>query len=126
MEGAVRLPLDEIVPAEVDHVTALLKLPVPLTDAVQLLVWPLSIDAGVQLTVTDVIVGWGAGGSGVGVGELLAQPARKSAAARESCFKVLCMADGRSFQYTLGRNMELRMVLRFGKFQNETEELKVL
>jgi hypothetical protein len=126
VEGAVRLPVDEIVPAEVDQVTVLLKLPVPVTAAVQALVWPLSIDAGAQVTVTDVIVGWGAGGTGVGVGELPPQLTRNKVAAKGSCFKRLCVTVRRSFQYAFRRNMKLRMVLRLGKFQNETKERRVL
>ena len=47
--------------------TAVLKLPVPATEDIHVLVWPLWTDAGVQLTVTEVIVGAGTAGVGVGV-----------------------------------------------------------
>jgi hypothetical protein len=38
VDGAVRFPLEEIVPAEAFHVTDVLKLPVPVTVGVQVLV----------------------------------------------------------------------------------------
>jgi hypothetical protein len=55
--GAVRIPLEEIVPPDAVHITAVLKPPVPLTDAAHALVWPVWIELGVQVTVTEVIVG---------------------------------------------------------------------
>ena len=53
---AVNKPEDVIVPALAVHVTAELKLPVPVTDAEHWLVWPDCIFDGEQDAVTDVIV----------------------------------------------------------------------
>ncbi len=55
-EGAVNKPAEEIVPALAVHVTAVLKLPVPLTVAEHWLVPPELTVVGEQLTVTDVTV----------------------------------------------------------------------
>jgi len=74
VDGAVKIPLEEIVPAEAFHVTVVLKLPVPLTDAAHALVWPVWIELGVQMTVTEVIVGEGADGVGVALPFDMADP----------------------------------------------------
>jgi hypothetical protein len=55
-DGAVNKPEAEIVPALAAHVTAELKLPVPVTVAEHWLVWPYWMVEGEQLTLTDVIV----------------------------------------------------------------------
>ena len=52
----INTPLVSIVPALAPHVTAVLKVPVPLTVAVQVLVWPDWTEVGVQDTETPVIV----------------------------------------------------------------------
>jgi hypothetical protein len=67
-DGDVKIPLEEILPPEAFHVTAVLKLPVPLTDAAHALVWPVWIELGVQVTVTEVIEGEGEGEGADGVG----------------------------------------------------------
>jgi hypothetical protein len=54
--GAVSSPEEEIVPAVVLQVTFVLKLPVPLTDAVHWLVPPDVTEEGKQLTLTLVMV----------------------------------------------------------------------
>jgi hypothetical protein len=54
--SAVNNPLASIVPALVPHETAVLKLPVPVTVAVQELVWPDCTEVGVHDTVTAVMV----------------------------------------------------------------------
>lgn len=56
-KGAVNSPVEEIVPAVADHVTALEKFPLPSTDAVHELVPPDTIVEGKQFTVTLVMVG---------------------------------------------------------------------
>jgi len=53
--GAVNSPLDPIIPALVDHVTAELKLPEPWTDAMHCDVAPGATVEGAQLTATDEI-----------------------------------------------------------------------
>jgi hypothetical protein len=54
----VNTPEDVIVPSVAAHVTAGLYDPVPCAVAVQLDVCLVRMDAGEQLTETDVIVGW--------------------------------------------------------------------
>jgi hypothetical protein len=64
--GAVNTPEAEIVPLDADQVTALLKLPVPLTSTVQVSDAP-EASGEAQLGTTEVTLEAGAGGSGVGV-----------------------------------------------------------
>jgi hypothetical protein len=54
--GAVNTPADDICPALVDHDTAALKLPVPITVAEQVLFWPDCTVEGEQATITEVMV----------------------------------------------------------------------
>jgi hypothetical protein len=56
--GAVKLPFALTVPALADHVTAELKLPVPVTAAVQVAVPFVRTDVGEHETLTDVMVGF--------------------------------------------------------------------
>jgi hypothetical protein len=64
--GAVYLPLEEIVPTEAfppltpftDHVTVVLKAPVPVSVAEHCDAWPVCTLEGLQLTDTDVMVGF--------------------------------------------------------------------
>ena len=53
---AVNTPLASMVPSEAPHETTVLKLPVPVTVAVQELVWPDCTEVGVHNTVTAVMV----------------------------------------------------------------------
>jgi hypothetical protein len=55
--GAVKSPLAVMVPPLADHVTAELKLPVPWTVAAHCDVEPALTAAGVQVTLTEVMVG---------------------------------------------------------------------
>lgn len=54
--SAVNTPLTSMLPAEAPQVTAVLKLPVPVTVAVQELVWPDCREVGEHDIVTDVMV----------------------------------------------------------------------
>ena len=54
--GAVNIPLASMVPALDPQETAVLKLPVPATVAVHVLVWPDCTEVGVHDTVTEVMV----------------------------------------------------------------------
>ena len=54
--GAVNIPLASMLPEVDPQVTPVLKLPVPVTVAAQLLVWPDSMVVGVHDTVTAVMV----------------------------------------------------------------------
>jgi hypothetical protein len=51
----VKTPLCVMVPPVADHVTPVLKLPLPATEAVQVEVWPRSMEAGAATTVTELI-----------------------------------------------------------------------
>ena len=62
VEGAVSTPDDVIVPTVVDHATAFEKPPVPVTVAEQFVIAPVSMEVGLQTTLTPVIVGGGGGG----------------------------------------------------------------
>jgi len=54
--GAVNIPLTSMLPEVDPQVTPVLKLPVPVTVEVQLLVWPDSMVVGAHDTVTAVMV----------------------------------------------------------------------
>ncbi len=54
--AGVKTPLVEILPPVAVHVTALLKRPVPKTEAAQVAVCDVVIDAGDAATVMDVMV----------------------------------------------------------------------
>src|SRR5664279_385980 len=54
-DSAVKTPFTSTLPAEAPHVTVVAKLPVPVTVAVQELVWPDCSEVGVHDTVTAVM-----------------------------------------------------------------------
>ena len=55
-DSAVKTPFTSTLPAEAPQVTVVTKVPVPVTEAVQELVWPDCSEVGVHDTVTAVMV----------------------------------------------------------------------